>query len=111
MFGRIQTKCSIETALTRINNDIMTSLDTRKLLFLVLLDLSAAFDTVDHAVLLSQLRHDYFIKDSAHAWFSSYLSNRSQSVHFGGQISNSKSIIYGVAARLCFGTCIIFTLY
>ena len=43
---------------------------------MVLLDLSAAFDTVDHATILSRLEHDFSIKGNALEWFRSYLNNR-----------------------------------
>ena len=47
---------------------------------LVLLDLSAAFDTVDHAILLRRLETSFGITEAALAWFSSYLSGRGQCV-------------------------------
>src|SRR5580698_7819998 len=46
---------STETALLRITNDILLSCDRQKVTALVLLDLSAAFDTIDHTILLSRL--------------------------------------------------------
>ena len=101
---------SIETALTRINNDIMTSVDNRKLVLLVLLDLSAAFDTVEHVLLLSLHTNDYSISGGAHAWFASYLANRSQSVYYGGKNSKSKDIICGVPQGSVLGP-ILFSLY
>ena len=66
--------------LVRIQDDILQSLDNRKSTILVLLDLRAAFDTVDHQILLDRL--DMFgIRGNAHKWMQSYLSQRSQVVN------------------------------
>ena len=69
---------SIETALTCVSNDILLSLDQGKAVVMVLLDLSAAFDTVDHATILSRLKHAFSIKGNALKWFRSYLNNKMQ---------------------------------
>lgn len=71
---------STETALLRINNDLLQSMDKRQCCFLVLLDLSAAFDTVNHDILLKRLSDRFGIKDDALAWITSYLKNRSHFV-------------------------------
>lgn len=72
---------SIETALTRVYNDILMDLDKQGgETVLVLLDLSAAFDTIDHTVFINRLRSRYGVGGAALNWFSSYLHNRSQSV-------------------------------
>ena len=70
---------SCETALVRIQDDILHSLDNRNTVILVLLDLSTAFDTVDHRLLLDKL-HGIGIRDNAHRWIQSYLSQRTQAV-------------------------------
>ena len=56
---------STETALLKIQNDILISLDSSKGVMLILLDLSAAFDTIDHGVLLSRLESRIGVKDTA----------------------------------------------
>ena len=69
---------STETALVKVQNDISRSNDERKCVALLLLDLSAAFDTVDHSMMLSRLRHRFGIDGKALKCLHSYLSNRSQ---------------------------------
>ena len=66
---------STETALVRERNDILRSTDEqRKVTILVLRDLSAGFDIVDHSILLDRLRHCFGVSDSTLEWFKSYLS-------------------------------------
>ncbi|KXJ24833.1 putative RNA-directed DNA polymerase from transposon BS [Exaiptasia diaphana] len=69
---------SCETALLRISDDILQSLDRRQCVAMLFLDLSAAFDTVDHSILLNRLRYKFGVSGSALQWFKSYLSNRHQ---------------------------------
>ena len=64
-----------ETALLNVQNDILRTLDNRNAVFLVLLDLSAAFDTIDHNILLSRLESNG-VKGPALQWILSYLSCR-----------------------------------
>ena len=71
---------STELALLRVHNDIIISMDKGEVTALTLLDLSAAFDTIDHATLTDRLSDWYGISGQAQIWFSSYLQNRHQSV-------------------------------
>ena len=80
---------STETALLTITNDILLSLDRRGNVFLLLLDLSAAFDTVNHSLLLSRLKNSFGITGTVLQWFHSYLSGRSQFV----EINDTKSSV------------------
>ena len=66
---------STETAVVRVQYDILEAIDGGKCIFLVLLDLSAAFDTVSHEILLDRLSTDLGISGSALSWISSYLTN------------------------------------
>ena len=68
---------------------------------LVLLDLSAAFDTVDHAILLIRLETSFGITDATLAWFSSYLSGRSQRVSVNGERSDCCPLPFGVPQGSC----------
>lgn len=54
-----QANHSTETALLKVTDDILQALDKRQCVYLVLLDLSAAFDTIDHDVFLDRLKQDY----------------------------------------------------
>ena len=67
---------SCETALVKIHDDILTVVDGKTNVLLVLLDLSSAFDTINHDVLLKKLRNDYGITGNALKWFESYLNNK-----------------------------------
>ena len=71
---------STETALLRVHNDLMRALDERREVVMVLLDLSAAFDTIDPTIFLNRLESYYRLSKSAISWFSSYLTDRTQKV-------------------------------
>ena len=87
---------SIETALLTITNDILLSLDSRDKVFLLLLDLSAAFDTVNHSLLLSRLKNSFGITGTVLQWFHSYLSGRSQFVEINDTKSSVRDLSVGV---------------
>ena len=87
---------STETALVKIFNDIFLATDGDDFLVLVLLDLTAAFDTVDHNILLSRLEHWVGIKGSALEFFRSYLTGRSFSVKIGEAQSSTAPLLCGV---------------
>ena len=72
---------STETALIKVQNDILQTIDNQNSVILLLLDLSAAFDTTDHEILLSRLSSRYGIIGEAHKWFESYLKERTYRVH------------------------------
>src|SRR5207245_6067925 len=87
---------STETALLRIYNDALLSIDQQKVSALVLLDLSAAFDTIDHQILLSRLASNFGITGSAFSLISSYLLNCTQSVTIQSHTSPSSPLLTGV---------------
>ncbi|XP_072046343.1 uncharacterized protein [Amphiura filiformis] len=87
---------STETALTCVQNDILRAIDNQQAVLLLMLDLSAAFDTVDHGILLERLAGDFGIKGKVQNWFKTYLEGRTGRVHIDGVFSDDKSLIYGV---------------
>ena len=85
-----------ETALVTILNDLLLSMDEGKVSLLTQLDLLAAFDTIDHGILISRLEHVYDISGSALSWFSSYLRDRTQKVKIQNVHSSPVPLVYGV---------------
>uniref|UniRef100_A0A8C6KI16 Reverse transcriptase domain-containing protein n=1 Tax=Nothobranchius furzeri TaxID=105023 RepID=A0A8C6KI16_NOTFU len=101
---------STETALLRVSNDLLTHSDAGDCSVLVLLDLTAAFDTVDHHLLLERLRDWVGLSGSALEWFSSYLSERSFSVAVSKFRSSTTSLTHGVPQGSVLGP-LLFLLY
>ncbi len=87
---------STETALIRVTNDLLLSSDRGCISLLVLLDLSTAFETIDHNILLNRLENFVGISGSALAWFKSYLSDRHQFVAVNEEVSYRSQVQYGV---------------
>ncbi|XP_056913213.1 uncharacterized protein LOC130539113 isoform X2 [Takifugu flavidus] len=101
---------STETALPKVTNDLLIASDHGLVSMLVLLDLIAAFDTVDHGILLHRLEHVIGIKGTALDWFRSYLSDRYQFAHVHGVPSSYSRVSHGVPQGSVLGP-ILFTLY
>ena len=102
---------STETVLLRVKNDTLLNMNQQRVTLLVLLDLSAAFDTVDHTILLNRLSRDFGITGHVYSWFESYLHNRFQSVSINSGISDKLHIKkYGVPQDSCLGP-LLFVLY
>ena len=100
---------STETALVRVQDDICRAFGDRQVILLVMLDLSAAFDTVNHQILLSILA-DMGICDLALQWFRSYLEKRKQVVNLKGTRSDHKPLDCGIPQGSVLGP-ILFTIY
>ena len=98
---------STESALLKVHNDIINSMDKGEVTALTLLDLSAAFDTIDHATLTDDW---YGISGQAQLWFSSYLQIRHQSVKIEDTFSDKVILSYGVPQGSVLGP-VLFTLY
>ncbi len=101
---------STETALIRGTNDLLLSSDCGFISLLLLLDLSTAFDTIDHHMLLNRLENSVGISGSALAWFKSYLSDRHQFIAVHEEVSYRSQVQYGVPQGSVLGP-LLFTLY
>ena len=87
---------STETALLSVQNDIFAAMENGNVSALTLLDLSAAFDTIDHDILLRRLTDWFGIGDVALKWVTSYLDQRSQSININGTLSIPFTLLFGV---------------
>ena len=101
---------STETALLRIQNDILCAMDSQKVTALVLLDLSAAFDTIPHDILVHRLENWFGISGVALQLLSSYLIGRMQSVCINGHCSPAEPLVTGVPQGSVLGP-LLFTMY
>ena len=87
---------STESALLKVFNDINTAIDNQYECVLVLLDLSAAFDTIDHKILINRLENECVISGLALEWLKSYLREQPQRVIVNGTYSDPKCNSFGV---------------
>ncbi|KAK3091754.1 hypothetical protein FSP39_022385 [Pinctada imbricata] len=87
---------STETALLKVHHDITVALDSGSVAALVMLHLSAAFDVIDHQILLNRLESSFGITGSALDWIKSHLLNRSQCIWIGSSLSDPKFLTIGV---------------
>ena len=101
---------STESSLLKVENDVLLNIEKGRVTALTLLDLSAAFDTIDHLTLISRLSSWYGISGTALDWFTSYLSNRCQQVKINDYISKAVYIYFGIPQGSVLGP-ILFTLY
>lgn len=96
MQSAYRSQHSTETALLRVQEDILSAVDRGQAVAHVLLDLSAAFDTLDHDIMIGRLRKMFGIRGSALAWIESYLRGRTQAVVVDGHTSGSEPLHFGV---------------
>ena len=94
----------------RVISDLLNSMDKQEVTLLGLLDLSAAFDCVDHDILLSRLERTYGIEGTANEWIPSFLGDRTQQVAFRGQLSGILRLVFGVPQGSVLGP-LLFLLY
>ena len=99
-----------ETALMKVFNDLLTAADRGQISALCLLDLTAAFDTVDHNLLLRRLKLSYGVQGQALSWFESYLTNRTYCVIYSGETSSEIFVTCSVPQGSVLGS-LLFVLY
>jgi len=96
-------------ALIDLYDKISLAIDKNEFSMGIFIDLSKAFDTLDHNILLKKLEH-YGIRGKALDWFKSYLHNRKQCVSLNGVMSDYKTVTYGVPQGSILGP-LLFILY
>lgn len=94
---------SCESALLRLVNDLLDGMEKKEVTALIAIDLSAAFDTVDHDILLEVLQNQYGVKGTAINWVDSYLRPRSCKVNVGSAYSAPRSLQCCVPQGSCSG--------
>jgi hypothetical protein len=101
---------STETALLKVFTDIINSIDAGEVALLSFLDFSAAFDTVDHKILLQKLSSSFGFSSTVYDWISSYLTGRTQYVDCADQRTEPRHVVYGVPQGSVLGP-LLFVLY
>ena len=95
---------STEMALLKVRSGILMKMNSQNVVLLVLLDLSAVFDTVDHKILLSRLHSTFGITGKPLDWFALYLTGRSRLISISGVLSNYFQLSCGVPQGSCLGS-------
>jgi hypothetical protein len=89
-------KHTTETAMLRVWSDILQAADTKQVTLLGMLDISAAFDCVDHSLLLKRLETGFGLIDVVLDWLRSFLTDRTQQVAYAGRLSPIQAMLFGV---------------
>ena len=101
---------STETTLLAVHDHVIRAMSQQQVTGLCLLDLSAAFDTIDHTILLHRLKSWFGFTDTVLSWIQSYLSSRSFTVDINGIKSPPSKLLYGVPQGSVLGP-LLFILY
>ena len=104
-----RSKRSTIDAITKFASDVLLSQDRKEYCLSVYLDLSKAFDTINHDILFKKLNH-YGVRGKALEWFRSYLDQRQQYVSYMGQQSDTLGVSYGIPQGSVLGP-LLFILY
>ena len=94
---------SCKTSLLKIINDMLWAMERKSVTAMVVMDLNAVFDTVDHDILLSVLENKFGIKDVALKWFESYPRPRSCKVSINSAYSAEIQLPFNVPQGSCAG--------
>ena len=101
---------SCETVLVKLVNDILWAMEHQKILPLVYIDLSAAFDMVDHEILEQVLKNEYRINGTVLQWYKTYIRPRGFKVNIHEEYSDEIDLPFAVAQGSCMGP-YLFVLY
>lgn len=101
---------SVETAMMKMYSDLLDTADKRYVSIVVMIDLSAAFDTIDVPILLKILHADFLIQGIPLKWIELYLTNRTVKVVIERSASDTEPLRFGVPQGSCAGP-VLFTLY
>jgi len=101
---------STETTTLRVLSDALSAADGQRVTLMGLLELTAAFDCVDHTLLLKQLQLEFGFADTVLSWLTSFVTGRTQQVAFDGHMSATTSVEFGVLQGSVLGP-LLFVLY
>ena len=105
-----RTNHSTETALLKVTDDLYRIMDQSSAAVLIALDLSAAFDTIEHRRLIDRLQNEFGVAGVALEFIRSYLSGRTQCIGVGGDISTIRACSTGIPQGSVFGP-FLFSIY